>query len=54
MNDYENGAGETAADTAALSAGLAYYAVHGELTPGVASLRAVAAPIYACSGSPSA
>jgi hyaluronoglucosaminidase len=54
MDDYENGAGETAADTAALSAGLAYYAVHGELPPGVASLPAAAAPVYACSGSPSA
>jgi hyaluronoglucosaminidase len=53
MDLYENGAGQTAADTAALSAGLAYYAVHGALPPGVSSLPASAAPVYACSGSPS-
>ena len=51
---YENGAGATAADTSALSAGLAYYAVHGTLPPGVTSLPSAAPPVYACSGSPSA
>jgi hyaluronoglucosaminidase len=54
MDLYENGAGQTAADTAALSAGLAYYAAHGTLPPGVTSLPAAAAPAYACSGTPSA
>ncbi|HLI42716.1 MAG TPA: hypothetical protein VKV35_13880, partial [Streptosporangiaceae bacterium] len=53
MNEYENGAGQTAADTAALSADLAYYAVHGTLPPGVTSLPAAAKPSYACAGSPS-
>jgi hyaluronoglucosaminidase len=53
MDEYVNGAGQTAADTAALSAGLAYYAAHGTLPPGVTSLPAAAAPVYACSGSPS-
>jgi hypothetical protein len=53
MDLYENGAGQTAADTATLSAGLAYYAVHGILPPGESSLPASAAPVYACSGSPS-
>ena len=52
MDLYENGAGQTAADTAALSAGLAYYAVHGTLPPGVTSLPAAAAPVYGCAGSP--
>ena len=52
MDEYLNGAGQTAADTAALSAGLAYYAAHGTLPPGVTSLPAAAAPVYGCSGSP--
>jgi hyaluronoglucosaminidase len=52
MDLYENGAGQTAADTAARSAGLAYYAVHGTLPPGVTSLPAAAAPVYGCAGSP--
>jgi hypothetical protein len=53
MDEYVNGAGQTAADTAALSAGLAYYAAQGTLPPGVTALPAAAAPVYACSGSPS-
>jgi hyaluronoglucosaminidase len=52
MDLYLNGAGQTAADTAALSAGLAYYAVHAALPPGVTSLPAAAAPVYGCAGSP--
>jgi hypothetical protein len=51
MNIYENGAGQTAADTAALSADLAYYAVHGSFPSGVTP-PAAAAPQYACAGTP--
>ena len=52
MNIYENGAGQTAANTAALSLDLAYYAVHGSFPPGVTSPPPAAAPEYACAGSP--
>ena len=52
MNIYENGAGQTAAGTAALSADLAYYAVHGSFPPGVSSPPPAAAPEYACAGTP--
>ena len=52
LNIYENGAGQTAADTAALSADLAYYAVHGAFPPGVSTPPAAAAPQYACAGTP--
>jgi hypothetical protein len=52
MNSYENGAGQTAAETAALSADLAYYAVHGSFPPGVTSPPPAAAAEYACAGSP--
>jgi hyaluronoglucosaminidase len=52
MNIYENGAGQTAGGTAALSADLAYYAVHGSFPPGVTSPPPAAAPEYACAGSP--
>jgi len=52
MNYYENGAGATAAGTAALSADLAYYAVYGTLPPGVTTWPAAAAPSDICSGSP--
>ena len=47
MNIYENGAGQTTAGTAALSADLAYYAVHGSFPPGVSSPPPAAAPEYA-------
>jgi hyaluronoglucosaminidase len=50
MNIYENGAGQTAADTAALSTDLAYYAVHGSFPAGVTSPPSAAAPAYACAG----
>jgi hyaluronoglucosaminidase len=53
-NQYENGAGQTAADTTALTTDLAYYATHGQLPPGVTTLPAAAGPVYACSGSPGA
>jgi hyaluronoglucosaminidase len=54
MNIYENGAGQSAADTAALSTDLAYYAVHGSFPPGVTTPPAAAAPQYACAGTPGA
>lgn len=54
MDLYENGAGQTAGGTAALSGDLAYYAVHGTLPPGVTALPSSAAPADECSGSPSA
>jgi hypothetical protein len=53
MNQYENAAGQTAADTAALAADLAYYTTHGQLPTGVTSLPPAAGPAYACSGTPS-
>jgi len=49
---YENAAA-TASQATARAVGLAYYAVHGTLPPGVTSLPAAARPQYACSGSPS-
>jgi hypothetical protein len=52
MNAYENGAGQTAADTATLTTDLAYYATHGTLPPGVTTLPPAAPPAYACSGTP--
>ncbi len=54
MNIYENGTGQTAADTATLSTDLAYYAVHGSFPPGVTTLPSAAAPQYACAGTPGA
>jgi hyaluronoglucosaminidase len=51
-NIYENAAGQTAADTAALAADLAYYAVHGSFPPGVTSPPAAVPPQYACAGQP--
>lgn len=54
INQYENGAGQTAADTTTLTTDLAYYATHGQLPPGVTALPAAAGPVYACSGSPGA
>jgi hypothetical protein len=51
MDEYENAAGQTATDTAALSADLAYYALHGAYPAG-ASVPAAAAPAYACAGEP--
>lgn len=53
MSYYENGAGATAADTATLSADLAYYAARGQLPPGVTSLPAAAPPARSCAGTPS-
>ena len=52
MNEYENAAGQTAADTAARSADLAYYAVHGSFPAGVTSPPPAAPPAYACAGTP--
>jgi hypothetical protein len=49
MNEYENGAGQTAADTATLSSDLAYYAVHGSFPAG-ATPPSAAAPVRACAG----
>jgi hyaluronoglucosaminidase len=54
VNIYENGAGQTAADTAALSTDLAYYAVHGSFPPGVTTPPSAAGPQYACAGTPGA
>jgi hyaluronoglucosaminidase len=52
MDEYLNGAGQTAADTAALAADLAYYAVHGSYPSGVTSPPPAAAPAYVCAGTP--
>jgi hyaluronoglucosaminidase len=52
MDEYENGAGQTAVDTVALAADLAYYAVHGAFPPGVTSPPPASAPAYACAGQP--
>jgi hyaluronoglucosaminidase len=52
MDEYLNGAGQTAADTAALAADLAYYAVHGSYPSGVTSPPPAAPPAYACAGTP--
>lgn len=52
MNEYVNGAGQTAADTAALAADLAYYAVHGSLPAGITTPPSAAGPQDACAGSP--
>ena len=52
MDAYENGAGQTAADTATLATDLAYYATHGQLPSGVTALPTAAPPAYACSGTP--
>jgi hyaluronoglucosaminidase len=51
MDAYENAAGQTATDTAELSAALAYYALHGSYPAG-ATVPAAAAPAYACAGAP--
>jgi hyaluronoglucosaminidase len=51
MDEYENAAGETAADTQSLATDLAYYAVGGSYPAGVTP-PAPAAPAYACAGSP--
>jgi hyaluronoglucosaminidase len=51
MNEYVNAAGQTATDTATLSADLAYYAAHGSYPAG-ATPPPAAAPAYACAGSP--
>jgi hyaluronoglucosaminidase len=51
MDEYENAAGETAADTAALATDLTYYALHGSYPSG-ATPPVAAAPAYACAGSP--
>jgi hypothetical protein len=47
---YEDGAGQTAANTRSLATDLGYYAVHGALPSGVTSLPAAAGPADACSG----
>jgi hyaluronoglucosaminidase len=49
VDEYENAAGETAADTATLAADLAYYAVHGAYPAG-ATPPAAAAPAAVCAG----
>jgi hypothetical protein len=50
---FMDGAASTASLTPQRATGLAYYAVHGTLPPGVTSVPAAAAPARACSGSPS-
>jgi hypothetical protein len=50
---FENGAAAAASQTQQLATGLAYYAVHGALPPGVTALPAAARPQYACAGQPS-
>jgi PKD repeat protein len=50
---FENGAAATASQDQQRAAGLAYYALHGALPPGVTSLPAAAHPQDTCSGSPS-
>lgn len=52
-DSYVNAAGSTAADTQALAADDAYYALHGTLPPGVTSAPATVGPSSACTGSPS-
>jgi hyaluronoglucosaminidase len=52
MNEYLNGAGQTAADTATLATDLAYYATHGSFPAGVTSPPPAAPPAYACAGTP--
>ena len=51
MNEYENGAGQTAANTADRTTDLAYYATHGAFPAGVTTPPAAAGPQYACAGS---
>jgi hypothetical protein len=50
---FEDGAAATASLAQQRVTGLAYYAVHGTLPPGVTSLPAAAGAVHACSGSPS-
>jgi hyaluronoglucosaminidase len=52
MDEYLNGAGQTAADTANLATDLAYYATHGSFPAGVTSPPPAAPPAYACAGTP--
>lgn len=52
MNEYENGAGQTAANTAGRAADLAYYAVHGAFPAGVTAPPPAVPAQYACVGSP--
>jgi hyaluronoglucosaminidase len=52
MNEYENGAGQTAANPADRAADLAYYATPGAFPAGVTTPPAAAGPQYACVGSP--
>ena len=50
---FENGASATAPLAQQRVTGLAYYAVHGALPPGMTSVPAAANAVNACSGSPS-
>jgi hypothetical protein len=50
---FENAAAATASLGQQRATGLAYYAVHGTLPPGVTSVPAAASAVNACSGSPS-
>jgi hypothetical protein len=50
---FVNSASDTAADTQALTTDNAYYALNGQLPPGVTSLPAAVGPPDACVGSPS-
>jgi hypothetical protein len=50
---FENAAAATASLAQQRVTGLAYYAVHGTLPPGVTSVPAAASAVRACSGSPS-
>jgi PKD domain/CHAP domain len=52
-SNFEEAAGSTASQTAHLADDLAYYALNGELPPGVTALPAEANPEFACSGEPS-
>ena len=52
MDEYENGAGQTAASTAARAADLAYYAAHGAFPAGVTAPPPAIGAQYACVGSP--
>jgi hypothetical protein len=50
---FVNSASDTGADTQTLATDLAYYALNGQLPPGVTSIPQAVGPPYACVGSPS-
>jgi hypothetical protein len=51
-DNLEEAAGSTASQTASLAGDLAYYALNGQLPPGVTSLPTEANPQFTCSGEP--